>query len=370
MEALLAAAALGLLVAALGALLIVRSARLHAWWSADHDFSGPQKFHGRAVPRIGGLALWAGFVAACAVWLPQRPEHLPLLGGLLLFSLPVLGGGLWEDLTKRISPRRRMALLAVGALAAAWGLEATIIRTDIPGLDWVAAWPAGAVLLALFVVLGVSNAINIIDGFNGLASMCSVIMLAGLGAVALQVGDGAIAGAALLLLAATLGLFLLNYPLGLIFLGDGGAYFLGFMLSELGILLLVRNPQVSPLFPLLLCAYPVVETLFSMYRRRVLRGRPMAAPDGVHLHSLIYRRLVRWAVGSRDARELLRRNSLTAPYLWVACALAVLPAVLFWRSSAALGICLLLYAGAYVSLYWRIVRFRAPRWLVRRPVLV
>ncbi|MFO1252568.1 MAG: glycosyltransferase [Inhella sp.] len=95
---------------------------------------------------------------------------------------------MWEDLTKRISPRRRMALLAVGALAAAWGLEATIIRTDIPGLDWVAAWPAGAVLLALFVVLGVSNAINIIDGFNGLASMCSVIMLAGLGAVALQVG--------------------------------------------------------------------------------------------------------------------------------------------------------------------------------------
>jgi UDP-N-acetylmuramyl pentapeptide phosphotransferase/UDP-N-acetylglucosamine-1-phosphate transferase len=221
------------------------------------------------------------------------------------------------------------------------------------------------VLLALFVVAGLTNAINIIDGFNGLASMCCMIMFAGLAIVAFQVGDIWIGAAALLMASATLGLFVLNYPLGLIFLGDGGAYFLGFVLAELGILLLARNPGVSPLFPLLLCAYPVVETLFSMYRRKVLRGRPIDAPDGVHLHSLIYRRLVRWAVGSRDARALVRRNSLTAPYLWVACALSAVPAVLWWDDSLMLSLLILGYVLIYVSLYWRIVRFRTPRWLVR-----
>lgn len=366
MTHLLAAASVGLVLAVLLGLVIVRSARLHAWWSADHDFDGPQKFHARPVPRVGGLAICVGFVVASLVWAWARPEHRLMFATLILVSLPAFLGGLLEDLTKRVSPGQRMAALLLAAALAATLMDATITRTDIPGIDWFAGTALGSVLLALFVAAGLTNAVNIIDGFNGLASMCCMIMFAGLALVAFQVGDSWIGACALLLLAATLGLFVLNYPLGLIFLGDGGAYFLGFMLAELGILLLARNEAVSPLFPLLLCAYPVVETLFSMYRRKVLRGRPMDAPDGVHLHSLIYRRLVRWAVGSRDARELVRRNSLTAPYLWVACSLSVVPAVIWWDNSTALSLLLLGYVGVYVTLYWRIVRFRTPRWLVRR----
>lgn len=364
----MACLALAVLAAALMGLLTVRSARVHAWWSADDDLSGPQKFHTRPVPRVGGVAVFLGFVTSAAAWMSLRPDHVNLLGGLLLCSFPAFGGGLWEDLTKRVSPSQRMVLLLAGALAAAYGLGAVIRQTDIPIFDPLAHTAFGAVFLALFVVAGVTNSINIIDGFNGLASMCSIIMLAGLAIVAWTVGDGAIAAASLLLAAATLGLFVLNYPLGLIFLGDGGAYFLGFMLAELGILLIARNPGVSPLFPLVLCAYPVVETVFSMYRRKVLRGQPMDAPDGVHLHSLIYRRLIRWAVGSHDARELVRRNSLTAPYLWVACALAVVPAIMWWNHSGALALVLAAYAATYVALYWRIVRFRTPQWLVRRQI--
>lgn len=366
MPLLIASAALALLVATLVALLTVRSARLHAWWSADSDLSGPQKFHARPVPRIGGVAVWAGFSVAALGWAWTHPDHRLFVGLLHLCALPAFVGGLWEDLTKRVSPAQRMLALLLGALLASLWLGATVTRTDIPLLDPLAGTGAGAVFLALFVVAGVTNSINIIDGFNGLASMCSVIMLAGLGLVAFTVGDPVIAVCALLMIAATLGLFLLNYPFGLIFLGDGGAYFLGFMLAELGILLVARQPDVSPLFPLVLCAYPVVETVFSMYRRKVLRGRPMDKPDGVHLHSLIYRRLIRWAVGSQDARELTRRNSLTAPYLWVACAIPAVPAVIWWDDSGALSLVLLGYVLLYVSLYWRIVRFRTPRWMVRR----
>lgn len=347
-------------------LLIVRSGRLHTRVSGDHDFSGPQKFHARAVPRIGGIGIFLGVVAGIGLASFKLPGGLPLAGTLLVCSLPAFISGLVEDATKRVSPLRRMLALMLAAGLGVWLLGASIDRTAMPWLDLVAALPLGGALLAIFVVAGVANSINIIDGFNGLASMCVVIMLLGIATVALELGDTLVLCATLVTVAATLGFFVWNYPAGLVFLGDGGAYFLGFMLAELSILLLARNPQVSPLFPLLLCAYPVVETVFSMYRRKVIRGRPMGMPDGVHLHSLVYRRLMRWAIGSRDAQELTRRNSLTAPYLWVVCSLSTLPSVLWWRDTEALTVSLVLFVAAYVAMYWRIVRFRTPRWLVLR----
>jgi UDP-N-acetylmuramyl pentapeptide phosphotransferase/UDP-N-acetylglucosamine-1-phosphate transferase len=149
----------------------------------------------------------------------------------------------------------------------------------------------------------------------------------------------------------------------LIFLGDGGAYFLGFWFAELAVLLLVRNPTVSPLFPLLVCIYPVVETLFSIYRRRVLRAVPPSMPDGIHLHSLIYRRMMRWAVGPDNARALSRRNSMTSPFLWLLCMASAAPAVLFWDQTPWMVAFLVLFAFSYIALYWRIVRFKSPRWM-------
>jgi UDP-N-acetylmuramyl pentapeptide phosphotransferase/UDP-N-acetylglucosamine-1-phosphate transferase len=156
-----------------------------------------------------------------------------------------------------------------------------------------------------------------------------------------------------------------NFPAGLIFLGDGGAYFLGFMLAELSVLLLHRNAQVSPMFPLLLCAYPIFETIFSIYRKKVLRGSSPGQPDGVHLHMLVYKRLMRWSVGERERRETTR-NSMTSPYLWLLCLMSVIPAVLWWQNTAVLTCFLFLFMVSYVLLYWSIVRFRTPRWLVFR----
>jgi UDP-N-acetylmuramyl pentapeptide phosphotransferase/UDP-N-acetylglucosamine-1-phosphate transferase len=176
-------------------------------------------------------------------------------------------------------------------------------------------------------------------------------------------GDPVVGALALAGIGAVLGFLVWNFPGGLIFLGDVGANFLGFYVAEALLLLLVRNPQVSPLFPLLVCTHPVTETLFSVYRRRVLRSLPPSMPDGIHLRSLIYRRVMRWAVGDKDAKALTRRNSMTSPFLRVLCMLSVMSAVLFWGSSALMALFLLLFALAYVTLYWRIVRFRSPRWM-------
>jgi UDP-N-acetylmuramyl pentapeptide phosphotransferase/UDP-N-acetylglucosamine-1-phosphate transferase len=347
-------------------LWIVRSAKWMRRLGGDFDLTGPQKFHANPVPRVGGVGILLGVAVGSVVIAWREPGSLSWLALFLVSAVPAFGAGIAEDFTKTQSPRRRLFFTAVSAGLAVWWVGAEITRTDIPGLDWVVGFALGALLVTMFVVAGVANAVNIIDGFNGLASMCVVIMLIGLAYVAFAVDDQLIGSLALAGIGAVLGFFVWNFPAGLVFLGDGGAYFLGFYLAELAILLLHRNPGVSPMFPLLLCLYPVFETLFSIYRRKWLRGAPVGMPDAAHLHSLIYRRFMRWAVGASGTRKLSRRNSMTSPYLWLLCSLSVLPAATWFDSTAIQAVFIFLFGAAYVLLYWRIVRFRSPRWLMLR----
>jgi UDP-N-acetylmuramyl pentapeptide phosphotransferase/UDP-N-acetylglucosamine-1-phosphate transferase len=344
-------------------LFAIRSSDKHASLSADRDLSGPQKFHTHPVPRIGGLCIFVALVAG--IGLAQATSHpaSPSLWLLLTTALPAFGSGLAEDLTKNISPRRRLFFTAMSAAFGTWLLNGVVHRTAIPGVDWLIGFAPLAVALTIFAVTGVANSINIIDGFNGLASMCVLMMMAAITYVAFQVNDQFVFAAALITSGAVLGFFVWNFPAGLIFLGDGGAYLLGFLLAELGVLLLSRNSVVSPIFALLLCAYPIFETLFTIYRRKVLKGLPAGLPDGIHLHTLIHRRVVRVALGSTGGPA---RNSMTSPYLWLLCLMSVIPAVLWWSNTEVLTFFLLLFMLSYVLLYWSIVRFKIPRWLVIR----
>lgn len=357
---------LSFLTSLLVTLVVVRSAGSHARLSADHDTQGPQKFHTRPVPRIGGVGMFAATVASGLLLQWQGMAAANGMWLLLAAGIPAFVAGLVEDLTKTMSPRRRLFATAVSASLAVYLLDAAITRTDIPGVDYLVALYPFAVALTIFVVAGVANAINIIDGFNGLASMCVLLMLLALAYVANESGDSVMLLISLSAVGAVLGFFVWNFPAGLIFMGDGGAYFLGFLLAELSILLLNRNPGVSPMFPLLLCAYPIFETIFTIYRRKVVRGVATAAPDGIHLHTLIHRRLIRWGSGSTAERRQTARNSMTSPYLWLLCLMSVIPAVLWWNSTAILSTFLVLFMTGYVLLYWSIVRFKTPKWLFLR----
>jgi UDP-N-acetylmuramyl pentapeptide phosphotransferase/UDP-N-acetylglucosamine-1-phosphate transferase len=347
-------------------LYVVRRTKFGGQRFNDHDLSGPQKFHTAPVPRVGGIAIVLGVLGGMGLLSFRQPDLAATAAVLMLCALPAFGSGLTEDITKTQSPRRRLFFTGISAALAAILMDAVIDRTSIPGLDWLVSFPALAVIVTVFVVSGVANSLNIIDGFNGLASMCAVLMLVSIGYVAFQVDDSLIVWLAVAGVGAVLGFFVWNFPAGLIFLGDGGAYFLGFFIAELAILLLHRNPSVSPMFPLLVCIYPVFETLFSIYRRVMLRGQPAGMPDGIHLHSLIYRRIMRWAIGKQSKRSAVRRNSMTSPYLWMLCMTAVVPAMLFWNSTALLAAFIVLFGLVYTGLYWRIVRFKSPRWMASR----
>jgi UDP-N-acetylmuramyl pentapeptide phosphotransferase/UDP-N-acetylglucosamine-1-phosphate transferase len=349
-------------VSTLMTLFLIRQARLHGT-ALDSDLMSVQKVHATAVPRIGGLAIFFAvvFSAMAAGWRAPAIARGTLL--LLICSAVALLGGIVEDFTQRVSPLRRLIFTLTAAAMGYFLLDARIERIDWVSSKWSIHYIWLALPLTLLAVAGIANAINIIDGFNGLASVVTICMLFSLGYVALQVNDMFILVAALLVAGATAGFLVWNYPVGFIFLGDGGAYFLGFMLGELSVLLVMRNPQVSTWYAALLLIYPVFETLFSIYRRLFLRGKSPGMPDGIHLHSLIFRRIVLWAVGN-DGRALTRRNALTSPYLWLLSLMAVIPATVFWRHTGVLMTFCAMFVVIYVWLYARIVRFRSPRWMI------
>jgi UDP-N-acetylmuramyl pentapeptide phosphotransferase/UDP-N-acetylglucosamine-1-phosphate transferase len=348
------------LVSTLLTLWVVRTAHHHAHLSGDTDTSGPQKFHQGVVPRIGGVGIFAGVaVPILCLWWMGKPEGR--IGALLLLcGLPAFVAGIVEDVTKQVSPGKRLVATFASALLASWLLGATLPRADVPGVDWLMGFTAVAVVCTAIAVAGVANSVNIIDGFNGLASMCVMLMLAGFGLLAYMADDKLVAHLCLFTVVSVAGFFVWNYPRGLVFLGDGGAYFLGFWVAEMGVLLVVRNPEMSPLAVLLVVIYPVFETIFSIYRRRFLKAVPPGLPDGIHLHSLIYRRLVRWAAGPRDSRSMTARNSAVSPYLWTLCLFSLVPAVLFWNNKPMLTASIFWFGLTYWLLYWRIVRFRTP----------
>lgn len=356
--------AISFLLSLVATLLVVRYTHLHEHITADHDTVGVQKFHSNPVPRIGGLGLVIGLLGALCFRYAQNPE-VGTFGLLLLVSaLPAFGFGFIEDITKRIGVKVRLLATASSAALAGSLLGAWLSSLQILGIDdLMQHYPLFAIVVTCFAVAGVANAFNIIDGFNGLSGMVGVIILGGIAYVAFQLQDHQIMIASIAMIGAILGFLIFNYPRGLIFLGDGGAYLIGFWVAELSVLLTARHPEVSKWFPLLLCAYPIFETLFTIYRRMIIHRTHPGMPDAAHLHQMIYKRVVRWAVGSNKAVDKIIRNSLTAPYLWLLTAMAVIPAVLFWNNAWVLRGFALLFAITYILLYRNLVRFKAPKWL-------
>lgn len=334
---------------------IVKYEHLHAHLSHDHVNTGPQKYHTEPTPRIGGIAIMSGLLAAIGsmllVDMPSKDEF----GLLLLAGIPTFLGGLVEDITKRVGVLERLLITMLSGTIAAWLLGTVLNRLGIPGIDQALLWLPFAVIFTSFAVGGIANAINIIDGYNGLASGYTVIVLIAFACVAYLVGDNLVFSIALSLAGALLGFFVWNWPIGKIFMGDGGAYLVGFLLAELSIILVARNPDVSPWFPLLLLIYPVFETLFSAYRRKLKNGLSPGQPDNMHLHQLIHDNVIL----RRENVRANNTNSRVAKYLWIPAIATALLGCIFWQSTMMLIAITAAYCIGYVVIYRRIAQLKS-----------
>ena len=339
-------------------LSIIRFKHLHEHLSADSDFSGPQKFHAVAVPRIGGISIAAGLFSAIFIKALDLGLANPEIT-ILLCAIPTFAIGLTEDLTKKISVRQRLLFTAISAVCVIYLLGIEVNSLGIPVIDFLFAIPFFGIVFTIIAITGLANAYNIIDGFNGLSSMVGIITLLAITYLSYLLGDTTIIFLSLVMDGAILGFFIWNYPQGLIFLGDGGAYLIGFWIAVLSIWLCARHPEVSPWFALLINGYPIMETLFTIYRRKIHQNKSPGAPDGIHFHTLIYRRILQ----AKHFDSVLTANARTAPYLWILAGLSIAPALLWWQSTPILMGACALFIISYLWLYTKIVQFKTPSWM-------
>lgn len=358
--------------------------------------AGPQNIHAEPTSRLGGGALFLAYVVA--VILAFELEHMPLRSALplLISALPVLVVGLREDIAGRVSPRRRLLAAVASAALASTIAQGVITRLDLPLVDGWLAYIPFAVPLTWFMVAGACSAINLIDGNHGLAGGTAALMFIGMAIVAAHAGDELVLLQALGMLGAVVGFLLWNYPHGRVFLGDAGAYFIGFMYAQLSIQLIARNAGVSAWFVIALTAYPIVEALFSMYRRKIVRRVAAMQPDSQHLHSLLYFYFLNFAErlpGGRrvcnlsgqlpvsvaqcrrrcdrrvcnvegpfpgERRVPIRQaNARVAPRLWLHSSLCLVTALVFCENTMALIGFTIVYAIYYMFCYRKVVRLSA-----------
>lgn len=294
------------------------------------------------IPRVGGIALLIGLMIGLSYF---QPAHW--LSFVLLSVLAFLTGFI-EDIHKKTKPLHRLILSFLVAALALWLLDLGFYHS---GSTWVddrlLRSPLLAYSFAIIMIGGVMHALNIIDGYNGLMPGFAAIASIALLFIALKIGDYDIGLVLLMLVAALLGMLLFNYPLGKIFMGDGGAYLVGFILAICSLALVNHNRQISPWLPLVILAYPVWETLFSIYRRIVILKKSPGEPDKCNSHFIVHRYLL-----SIFPHSPTMSHNLVAPIFCLMSFSSLIPAVYYWDNTPVLILISCWFIALYLMCYF------------------
>jgi len=317
----------------------------------DHLHNGPQKFHKNPTPRIGGLGIFLSILTFVILSFIYKESFRKELLFIFLCSFPAFLAGFREDLKPDLTPKIRLLLTSFSGIFVFF-LLGGITRVNLPGFDYILSFPFFSFLFTIFAITGVIHSFNIIDGFNGLSSFVSIMNLSALTIIAYKVGDTTLVIYGTVFIFSILVFFLFNYPFGTIFLGDGGAYLVGYLIAVFSILLFKRHPEVSAWSPLLINIYPVYETIFSIWRRKVRRKSPVLS-DSFHLHTLIYKILK----GKFLNKNSVFLNSFTSIFLWFLNIFAVLPGVIFWKRTDFLVLFCVIFILVYSFTYRSLILF-------------
>ena len=339
----------------------------------DKD-GGIQKFHVKPTSRLGGVSINLSMLLAFGYFfivkrhiglsafflIPQtKGNDLDLsLMWILVASLPVFIGGLIEDLTHKVTPKKRLILATMSALLMIRLTGVGVERTDVVPIDWLLGFSLGFYGITLLVVAGFTNACNIIDGFHGLASSQIMLMAFFLSIMSCLVQQYELALFGALIVVSTAGFFVWNWPWGKIFLGDGGAYVLGFWVVSLGLMLVHQSKEISPFAPIVVGIYPLTEALFSMYRRSLLRGGSVNEADALHLHSLIFRRMIKQSKKLRLLNSNAQ-NACVSAYFAVSTGVVGVLSCFFYSSTPILVVFLISYIFSYWQLFRRLTQFKS-----------
>lgn len=248
----------------------------HRWRDLHHT-------HKKPVPRVGGLALAAAFIGVeiltVARW-PEQAEKIPGRLVVVLSSLAMFALGFWDDLKPLGAKRKLAGQVLIAATVCAFGVE--IQQLKVPFTSTIIPLGGWGTFLTIFWLVGMTNLINLIDGVDGLAAgICLMLMLL-LAYVGHQGGSFELLASGMA--GALLAFLWFNFPPARIYLGDGGAYFLGFQIGLFAIVSSHKGTVFAALVaPLFVLALPIADTALAILRRG-LRGLPIFRPDRRHIH--------------------------------------------------------------------------------------
>jgi UDP-GlcNAc:undecaprenyl-phosphate GlcNAc-1-phosphate transferase len=239
--------------------------------------------HKHPVPRIGGLVLAVVFVAVeigIAILDPVEWVQIPHRKEVFVCCLAMFVLGFLDDLSPLGAKRKLLAQISIAFLA--WALGMGIERLKVPFSDTVLELGGWGACLTIVWLVGTTNLINLIDGVDGLAAGISLMLMTLAAFVGIQGGHFELLAAGMA--GGLLGFLRYNFPPARVFLGDGGAYFLGF---QIGLFSLIDSQKgtvfavlVAPLFVL---ALPIVDTTLAIFRRGI-HGLPILRADRQHIH--------------------------------------------------------------------------------------
>ncbi len=264
-----------------------------------------------SVSRLGGLALALAFVAVAlsAPWFATEPHPSFRISFVLcVTSLAMFGLGFWDDLKPLGARKKFVVQLLIASLAFAGGIEVNTFRVPLLGRDVTLGWLSGPV--TVFWLISLTNLVNLIDGIDGLAAGVGFMLMSLL--VVVGVRSSGLAFSVLYatgMAGALLGFLRFNFPPARIYMGDGGAYFIGFVIGVLTIVNSQKGTIVAALLaPLFALALPIIDVATAILRRGV-HGLPIFRADRKHLHHRLL------------ARGLSRRKAVAV--LYVVCLLCL-----------------------------------------------
>ncbi len=240
-----------------------------------------RRMHTEPIPRLGGLAIYIGFLSAVLLFYPDIPTSLR---GIILASLMIVVMGIFDDVKALPALPKLLVQIVAAVVVVLHGVVITYLENPfsfgpaVIQLGWV------SIPFTVFWIVGVTNAINLIDGLDGLAAGISSIASLSIFIISLLASAPEIALIMAALCGACFGFLPYNYNPAKIFMGDTGALFLGFILATMSVSGLFKGSAlVSVALPFLVLGLPIYDTLFAI-GRRILKRQPIMQPDRGHLH--------------------------------------------------------------------------------------
>jgi len=245
------------------------------------DKPDARKVHTRIMPRLGGLAIFVATTIGLLVFTNTGffPMYWMLLGSIVIVIIGIL-----DDMNPMSAKTKLLGQILAAMIVVYGGIRIDFI--NVPFMDEPIYFGQWSWVISILWIVGITNALNLIDGLDGLASGVSSIALSSIAIMSLMMGNITVATISLILLGATLGFLYYNFYPAKIFMGDSGSLYLGFFLASLSILGFKNITMISYVIPILILGVPIFDTLFAIVRR-YRSGLSITAPDKKHLHHCI-----------------------------------------------------------------------------------